>query len=218
MYFKRTIVNTLINIGYAFLYCFSLCQIKVNQVKLLASCYTNKSIKYLKDHNILSTSKMRTMHFIDNGSGIAYERFTTAEIHLLSMIKHIFETKTGISLLLTDVDDATGFTNVLFMNECPKTIVYTLSTINFILVELEYKSEKYVITLKSKDFNYYVVDNTLDDIFFKYYTNTILKIPTTEPFDYKVTIIDHNVNSVTLLPGQSLVFKEDDYNLVLKQA
>ena len=215
MYFKRTIVNTLINIGYTFLYCFSLCQIKVRQLKQLTSGYTNKSIKYLKDNNILSTSKMRTMHFIDNGSGVAYERFTTAEIHLFSMIRHIFDTKTGISLLLTDVDDATGFTNILFMNECPITIDYTLSTINFILVELEYKSEKYMITLKSKDFNYYVVNNKLDEIFFKYYTNTILKIPTTEPFDYKVTIIDHNVKSITLLPGQSLVFKEDDYNLLL---
>ena len=72
-----------------------------------------------------------------------------------------------------------------------------------------------MISLKSKEFNYYVVNNILDEIFFKYYANTILKIPTTEPFDYKVTIIDHNVNTITLLPGQTLVFKEDDYNLLL---
>ena len=59
------------------------------------------------------------------------------------------------------------------------------------------------------------LNNTLDEIFFKYYANTILKIHTTEPFDYKVTIIDHNVNTITLLPGQALVFKEEDYNLIL---
>jgi hypothetical protein len=156
---------------------------------------------------------MRTIHFIDTNSGISYEKSTIAEIYLLSMIKHIFDTKTGVSLLLNDVDDTTGFTNVLFMNKCPTTIDYTLSTINFMLVELEYKSEQYMITLKSKEFNYYVVNNILDEIFFKYYANTILKIPTTEPFDYKVTIIDHNVNTITLLPGQTLVFKEDDYKL-----
>ena len=215
MYFKRAIFNTFINIGYTFMYCFSFCQIKVNQLNLLTSCYTNKSIKYLKDHNILSTAKMRTIHFIDTNSGISYEKSTIAEIYLLSMIKHIFDTKTGISLLLNDVDDTTGFTNALFMNKCPTTIDYTLSTINFMFVELEYKSEQYMISLKSKEFNYYVVNNILDEIFFKYYANTILKIPTTEPFDYKVTIIDHNVNTITLLPGQTLVFKEDDYNLLL---
>jgi hypothetical protein len=42
----------------------------------------------------------------------------------------------------------------------------------------------------------------------------VLKVPINEAnFDYTVSIIDHNVNILTLLPHQHIVFNEHDYTV-----
>jgi hypothetical protein len=68
--------------------------------------------------------------------------------------------------------------------------------------------------LKDDTYNYYIVNNSLNQNFFKYYLKNVLKVPINEAnFDYTVSIIDHNVNILTLLPHQHIVFNEHDYTV-----
>jgi hypothetical protein len=83
-----------------------------------------------------------------------------------------------------------------------------LSNIKFFMIEIEYNNNKYTI-----EFNYWVVNATLGEHFFKYYLKNILhvELKDEDPFDYKVTILDHNVKLITLSPEQSIVLGKNDY-------
>ena len=91
---------------------------------------------------------------------------------------------------------------------------YKESNINFFNIELEHNNKTYNIILKDSTFNYYIVNNSLNQIFFEYYIKNVLKIDINVDFiDYKVTIIDQNVNVFTLLPNQSIRFYENEYTI-----
>ncbi len=96
----------------------------------------------------------------------------------------------------------------------PSTVDYTTSKIKFMMIELEHDGNKYAIDLKNDETNYYIVNNSLNQNFFKYYLKNVLKVSiNTEKFDYIVTIIDHNANFITLLPHQHIIFNEHDYTV-----
>lgn len=101
------------------------------------------------------------------------------------------------------------FMKYLQLTGTPEQIVTEeLSNIKFFMIEIEYNNNKYTI-----DFNYWVVNATLGEPFFKYYLKHILHVELKDeaPFDYKVTILDHNVKLITLSPEQSIVLKKNDY-------
>jgi hypothetical protein len=82
------------------------------------------------------------------------------------------------------------------------------------MIELEHDGNKYTIDLKNDETNYYIVNNCLNQNFFKYYLKNVLKVSiNTAKFDYIVTIIDNNANIITLLPHQYIIFNEYDYTI-----
>jgi len=103
--------------------------------------------------------------------------------------------------------------NKVFYYDQPTYIEYTVSNIKFFSVELLYNHITYSIQLQTDSYNYYVVNNIINRIFFKYYLTNILNIVVFEPFVYSVQIIDHNVNLIQLLPDQYLIIKENDYEI-----
>ena len=81
-------------------------------------------------------------------------------------------------------------------------------------IELDHNDKTYVINLKPEGHNYYIVNNSLNQNFFKYYIKNVLKSDINEDnFDYKVTIIDHNVNIITLLPNQHIILYKNSYQV-----
>jgi hypothetical protein len=82
------------------------------------------------------------------------------------------------------------------------------------MLELEHQNVKHLIELKNKEHNYYIVNNSLNQNFFKYYLKNVLNVNINETnFDYTLTIVDHNINMITLLPHQYLVINEHDYQI-----
>lgn len=92
---------------------------------------------------------------------------------------------------------------------------YDLSDIKFISVKLTYINNQYDIKLKTEDFNYYIVNNVIDDVFLKYYLVHILKIVLDKDIDftYKLEIIDHMVNVINLDINDSIIILKDGYNV-----
>jgi phosphoenolpyruvate-protein kinase (PTS system EI component) len=64
-----------------------------------------------------------------------------------------------------------------------------------------------------------MVNNKINSDFYKYYLKNNLNIqiePNNNIFDYKVVVLDHNVNIIELTPNDELIIKENDYEIINK--
>lgn len=215
---KDGLIQLIIKISYNVLYGFSVCQIQLNKIKNIIEPYKKKAIEYLKDNNIILDVKLQYLNLIDKNGNISTTFIISDKLYGLELLESIFDIGTVSGAIFYDKNVETGCVNKIYMEKCPtivdKKLDYKLSKINFIMVELEHNDEKYKIELKNDEHNYYIVNNSLNQNFFKYYLKNVLKARINEDnFDYKVTIIDHNVNFVTLLPHQHIVIDELDYTI-----
>ena len=121
------------------------------------------------------------------------------------------------NLILLDNNKHKGYVNYVIFDNLLEDVFgfdYKESNINFFNIELEHNNKTYNIILKDSTFNYYIVNNSLNQIFFEYYIKNVLKMQiNTDTFDYKLSIIDNNVNIITLLPNQYILIMEDDYKI-----
>jgi len=204
---------TLIKLCYNLLYCFSVCQIQMTKLKNLLDPHVKKVVKYLKDNNIIVEIKIQVIEIIDKNGNVE-NKLIIPDKTPLEELSHSFVPDIHTGLLLYDKNFETGCINKIYYEQFPVTREYKLSNINFMLIELEHEDEKHTIELKNSEYNYYIVNNYLNKNFFKYYLKNINKVPINEDnFDYKVNIIDNNVNIFTLLPEQSIILNEEDYTI-----
>ena len=92
------------------------------------------------------------------------------------------------------------------------------SDIKFILVELNIGVTIYKIDLKTADFNYYLVGNKFTKQFFIFYLKHYLKVIEEIKDDEKIklTIIDHDVNSIELDftdKNESVLIEKNGYKI-----
>jgi hypothetical protein len=191
-----------INIGYNLLYGFSVCQIEFNKCYRHIKNFVSPYVKEFKNKNKNNMDKM-LKKVNKNGE------YTTCNEY-----DEQTNTDTCLYVLYDKTSEENDYINKVIFTEFPKTLDYKESKINFMMIELEHENEKHSIVLKNKEHNYYIVNNSLNQNFFKYYLQNVLKVPINkDKFDYTVTIIDHNVNMITILPHQHLVFNEYDYTI-----
>ena len=186
-FFMNTII---INITYNSLYIFSVCQIKTNKLNKIIS-------------NMITTKENTFFYLVNNGDIIK----KINKINSQDIIEK------DIWLLLCDKPSKNNCTNKVYYEKLPKTIDYKLSEISFIMIELEYKNQTHTIELKNSNYNYYIVNNCLNENFFKYYVKNILKLKIDKVFDYNVNIVDNNINCIKLLSTQCLVFNKNNYEI-----
>lgn len=203
------ITSLMITLGYNCLYIYSLGNIQFNKINrqfiLLLS--------YLKENKILTeTIIINTFILIDaNGNKIneIMSNKNNIEFIKLECNKHNYS---GLGLM--DKNTETKCVNNVFYTSFPTTFDYKLSNISFMSIELEHENKIHSINLKNNKYNYYIVNNCLNKMFFKYYIKNVLKTQiNTDTFDYKLSIIDNNVNIITLLPNQYILILEDDYQI-----
>jgi len=205
-----------LNICYKLLYGVSVCQIQIKKMKNLLIPHIKSVEKYLKNNNIIIELRRQIIKIIDKDGNVAIMLVITDKISLED-ITNIFEPNKHRVLLLYDKNYETGCVNKIFYEKSPIIINYKESNVKFMMVELENENGKHVIELKNNAYNYYIVNNSLNQNFFKYYLKNVLKVPINKDnFDYTVTIIDHNVNMLTLLPEQYIIFNEHDYSVFPK--
>jgi hypothetical protein len=210
---KDILTPYLIDIGYKLIYGFSVCEIQFNKVKNLLVTNIKFIERFLIENNIITKKSTQIIRVL-NKNGIIQDMGLISNITDLKDISSIFDPVKHSALLLYDKNVETGCVNKVFFTEYPKTFDYDVSNVKFIMVEIEYENSKYCVELKNDLHNYYIVNNSLNQNFFKYYLKNILNVVIKQDnFDYVVTIIDHNVNVITLLPHQDLIFDKNGYTI-----
>jgi len=200
----------MISLCYNCVYIYSLCNIKFNLIKNTMNRPFMLLWSYLKENKILTDKIINTIVLIDtNGNEITKFLKNNVEFIELACKKNNYS-----GLFLMDKKVETECVNNVFYTSFPTTFDYNISKISFLSIELEHENKIYSIHLKNNKYNYYIINNCLNQTFFKYYIKNIIKSSINEAnFDYKVTIIDNNVNIITLLPNQCLLIREDDYQI-----
>jgi hypothetical protein len=98
-----------------------------------------------------------------------------------------------------------------------------ISNVRFLDMELAFKDIDEMecsLSLHSPTRNYYMVGNKICSDFIhyfmqKYHPDVLEKYALTEPFEYTLTLVDHNVNVTVLTEKDSIVLKEYDYDVNL---
>jgi len=211
---KITTSPLLINIAYNLLYYFSWCQIQLYRLKnnissklIDLNLYCNK---FLKEKGWVVDIVINQLLVIDNHGN----ELRNLCIKNKNIVEDEYNNLNYAGLILLDKDINTNLVNHVFYKKIPKSIDYKVSKLKFMSIELTYNNHRYLISLKDDDNNYYIVNNYLDEFFFKYYIKNILKLNVNQNnFDYNVTIIDNDVNIINLLPHQTIKINEDDYEI-----
>ena len=220
--FENQINNLNISImclGYNLVYCYSLAQIKYNKIKNVVSTLTNTMINTLINSSkitILKKENIYTITTYDSGSKVNELILNLNDS--LDIVSWKLENKDNFDLIIvSDKKDGSEQINYIHYTEFPQILDdYKHSTIKFFSVELEYKDTIHSIELTNENYNHYIVNNVLNKDFFKYYLTNVLNIEIDKnTFDYKLSVIDHNVNIVELTQNDSLIIKENNYELII---
>ena len=122
--------------------------------------------------------------------------------------------------LYSRLDDSKKCLNKKIVYDLDESIVvYEVSDIKFLLVELKNGTNTYKIDLKTDEYNFYIVGNRFTKQFFQYYLTEILKKSDESVDDYSVHLIDHNVNSVQLDfsdENNHILLEKTEYKLSMK--
>jgi hypothetical protein len=204
-------------ICYNLLYGFSVCQIKVNKYYkvidgivspyvILFNNYIRKSENNLLIKSIDKNGNIKDIYdLLKNRNNV--NKNISSDCNSLWILYDIVPSKYVNKVCFTEITQLTK------MVEQP-LIEYKESNINFMMIELEHNDKIHMIELKNDCHNYYIVNNCLNQNFFKYYLKNILEVAINEDnFDYCITIVDHNVNVIKLSPEQSIMFNENDYTV-----
>ena len=217
----------IMSLGYNLVYCYSLAQIKCNKIKTVVSTLISNSkitilwdalINFLKENELIKeTEKIYTITTYKDGTKTNFDFLTNSDT-LSDIANCLLENKDIFDLIIvSDKKDESEQINKIHYTEFPQILDdYKHSTIKFFSIELEYKDTIHSIELTNENYNHYIVNNVLNKEFFKYYLTNVLNIEIDKnTFDYKLSIIDHNVNVVELTQNDSLVIKENNYELII---
>jgi hypothetical protein len=210
----------IMSLGYNLVYCYSLAQIKCNNIKNVVSntrIGLNITILGTALINFLKEEKLYTITTYKDGSKSNFDFIANSDT-LPDIANCLLENKDTFDLIIvSDKKDGSEQINYIHYTEFPQILDdYKHSTIKFFSVELEYNEAIHSIELTNENYNHYIVNNVLNKDFFKYYLTNVLNIEIDKNiFDYKLVVIDHNVNVVELTQNDSLIIKENNYELII---
>lgn len=101
--------------------------------------------------------------------------------------------------------------NKIIYYSIPKDFNYIKTTFKFIVIQLLHKNITNNIVLSNNKYNYYIVNNLINDKFLLYFLNNVENYNITKLTDYNLQIMDHNINQFSLSPTDNLLFNKDDY-------
>jgi hypothetical protein len=222
--------SKLINLSYYSIYYFSCGQILFANIKERSApklkLIGNAVNQFLINNHVIHPNS------IQNPASLILEFYldgkNTLQLDVLDMYENIVSEKFEVSLpqeAYTTVFDliivsykecGKDCTNKLHFNLLPTYFNYSKSYIRFLSMELTYENTVYSIKLDTDFHNHYYVGNIIDSQFFKYYLTNVVNLEidiNSKQFDYSVSLIDHNVNIVTLVPSQTLIIRKNDYEI-----
>jgi hypothetical protein len=211
--FCSTMNHVFIVLGYNAIYYFSCCQIYFNKIKMLVTYLYNTITNYTGSVNSQKPSQEFTIKICNNGNllqeFVIHKLYDTREeVNITDELKNIY----NYDLIL--MNDNKNNVKCLDKTYNLINLVYRMSSVKFMAMEIWYNNNTYSICLKNENENYYIVGNIFNKDFFKYYLTNKLEVQiNNDIFDYKLNIIDNNVNLIELLPNQIIIIGENDYEI-----
>lgn len=229
--FNSKFNNFVANILYNLLYWYSVVQIKFTkalnllfslQMTFLIEKEKNKDDKELYTFNyIFNSGKIHHTEQNKMSEEIIVRKKDDCPYGLYVILHNDPINLNTTNAILIDPNDLYECNDSEVLNQCnqfekAKSMILNceVSNIRFMAIDIKYNNEIYPIFLQ-KTKNYYIVGNKLNELFFKYYLINELNVCITDNtnFDYKVTILDHNVNVILLEKKDALIIEKDTYIL-----
>ena len=217
----------MVNLSYNLIYYYSYLQIKYTKFKILIKPFINvlgvAINNFLKNNNLINNvSEPPKLVFEIYGKGLKINNIFIDENNkkqLNTIFTENLKLYNDYDFVIFSDKINNNFTNKIHYYNFPNSfdnINYKISNIKFISMDLTFNNQTYPIELKNDIYNHYIVNNKLNSEFYKYYLQNILNVSIDQEnnFDYKVQIIDHNVNILELSCVQELIIKENDYEII----
>ena len=218
---KEDLEPQMISLGYNLLYYYSLAQIYFNKFIKFVSPHISvlwiALINFLRENKLIDKQKNVTLVEIYKGgqmvNNISIHEHNT--YNLLNIIGEPINKDNYDFIIITERNIDYNQNDKIHYTELPQLLEdYKYSNIRFFALDLTYKNETHSIDLKNENFNHYIVNNVLNKEFFNYYLTNVLDVEIDKNnFDYKVALVDHNVNMVELTPNDYLIINENDYEI-----
>lgn len=101
--------------------------------------------------------------------------------------------------------------NKIIYYSIPNDFNYIKTNFKFIVIQLLHQNITNNIVLSNNKYNYYIVNNLINDKFLLYFLNNVDNYNITKLTDYNLQIMDHNINQFSLSPSDTLLFNKEDY-------
>ena len=196
----------IIESSYNLIYYFSFVQIKITK---FFSYLSNKYVTFVKSNPRLSEfvdklekKQKNTIEYISNNSNlVSHEKPNSFDF-----------------IIYSDFTDNSNKNNKLILHESSdeETIKYEVTKYNFILCEITIGGKTTKIDFKNDNYNFMIVNNKIDALFVNYFMKKYYKYEDISDvlwFDYKIKILDQNVNDVFLDTTKEIVLGLENYEV-----
>lgn len=206
---KPIVEQNLLTLGYNIIYYYSSCQIILNKFKAITKPYVSFILKNTNLVNDPTPQKIVSIY----KDGKELETFIYYSNNFEES-KYMNKENQYDLLIMSDNNCETNCVNKIHYTSIPVNPEYKQSKLKFISMEITHNDKTHPIELKTENYNHYIVNNVLNKYFFMYYLTNVLNVEIYhDNFDYKISVIDHNVNVFELTPTQYLIIKDDDYEI-----
>lgn len=212
---KNALEPIMLNVGYKSIYVFSCCQIYVGKTMRLTSNTYDKIEQCLDYLGLIQKQTLPECVFEIYKDGDLKDRIAVFKhSENFDITQQLNSCDSYDLILIYDNNGNIKSIDNLCNIEFPTKVLYALSNVKFIAIELVYNEYAYQIQLKTETQNYYIDGTIINRNFFKYYLKNVLNVETDkEPFDYTLVVIDHNANMIELKSDQSMIIKENTYEI-----
>ena len=211
--------NTLIVLGYNCIYVYSYLQIKCYKISIIVMPYITRLITILIHYNCrLNQSidnKLSIIHFyhnnVINSEALIEINNNIDGFNVMPPMTYdyiICMDRTNVSR--TNVSPI----NIICYNQIPNNLLYELSNVRFLSIKMVCNDKLYNIVLNAYNYNYYIINNIIDEQFIKYYLTHVLKETISfENFKYCLEILDNDINIHSLNETHKIIIKKDTYEI-----
>jgi hypothetical protein len=206
---RNDLNNYFINVSYNCIHLYSKLTILFNKH---INCYLKSLINiYNKFFNYYST-----IEFYDEGvlfrTNYILNSNTSSREQMIELKQNVEPLEYDL-IIYSDKDDEDDKINKVCYREFPESFSYEKSNIKFLSLTLIYNKKIIEIDLLNEVSNYYIVNNIINKQFIIYYLLNIKKFcfESLLEFNYKLELIDHNVNIINLDETDEIVIEQKNY-------
>ena len=190
------------------------------KIHVISSTISSSSCKLLRKYNFMLPEQ--------NMLGI--EMYNLGNLHLCKKINYtalykinsmIQEIKNYIKIqpdiiVYSDLQNDKKVNKICY-KELTNYLNYEISNIKFLALLISYRDKNDIlIELSTEEYNYYIVNNTIDKFFVLYFIKNILKdnsIDNPVDFKYTITLYDENATISTLNETDIITINQSDYSI-----